>query len=414
MQPSAALAAFAEPLISGRRVVVFGSATSGLAETLIERGARLVHVYDKDLARVAEATARGASRSVSYAPLGQSGVAVRDGAFDVALLENVASYQDPPDVLAKVRRALSARGCALIASPNHEQQRRLCAGQGGEPRSSLGYYDLYDVIAEQFEHTRMFGQAPFVGYAIAEFSPEDEPDVSFDSALVPGGSEEPEWFVAFASHIEMDVEGFMVVQFPMAHTLAGARPAPADLELARASRARDEALQALEQARRELAEERERPQSGEAPRVAELTRETERQAAWIERLEARAAAADERAEQTRQELERERAAAKTAAPTPARSNAEERRDLDQLEELLRERGARIAELEAALRSTERTGEDLLRRITELGRRPAEDVTETLDALSRDNARLTADVAGLRWTVEELENEIEELSQKGAA
>src|SRR5512143_2697022 len=60
LHPSIALAPFVEALVVGRRVAVLGDVSLGLAEALLARGARLVHAYDPDAARVAEVLARRA------------------------------------------------------------------------------------------------------------------------------------------------------------------------------------------------------------------------------------------------------------------------------------------------------------------------------------------------------------------
>src|SRR5262245_31067069 len=86
--PSMVLAAYVEPLARGRRVAVFGDATSGLAERICERGARLCHSFDPDPARAAEALSRlGTPRppSLHHAPLAAD-LGVRDGAFDLCLV----------------------------------------------------------------------------------------------------------------------------------------------------------------------------------------------------------------------------------------------------------------------------------------------------------------------------------------
>jgi hypothetical protein len=414
MEPSAALVAFAEPLLSGRRVVVFGSATSGTAQNLVERGARLVHVYDADLSRVAEATAKGVSRNISYAPLGQSGVMVRDGAFDVGIVENLADCVDFADLLQKLRRALSARGAALIASRNPDLKRALCPS-ASESKVALGYYEMYDAIAEQFDHTRMFGQAPFVGYAVAEFAPDSTPEVAFDSALVPGGSEEPEWFVALASHHQLDVSRFLVVQYPFAHTVVDADQGKLELELQRAGRSRDDALARLERLEAELADAHAGSGSRDATEVAELTRRLDAQSEWVDRLESRAQSAEARAEEVLSELTRERASRQSMAErVPERlPDPEAERDLDALEALLKDRAERVLQLERDLKATERLGEDLVRQLAALRAEPRPTVTaETiareaaLAELVRENATLTADLASLRWTIEELETKLE--------
>src|SRR6185436_12124318 len=87
--PATVLGVHIEPLIHGRRVAILGDATAPLCELLGERGARLVHAYDPDPARAAEALARSASIARAqtasrphYAAF-EGDLGVRDGAFDV-------------------------------------------------------------------------------------------------------------------------------------------------------------------------------------------------------------------------------------------------------------------------------------------------------------------------------------------
>src|SRR5262245_28915694 len=99
LHPSIVLSAYLEPLVRGRRVAILGDATLGLADELGQRGARLIHVYDPDAARVAEALARaapGRSHQIAFALLaGDFGV--RDGAFDAVLVPDLALFDDPGD-----------------------------------------------------------------------------------------------------------------------------------------------------------------------------------------------------------------------------------------------------------------------------------------------------------------------------
>src|SRR5687768_4551091 len=102
LSASAALAAFAEPLCAGRRVLVLGSALSSLPELLLQRGSRLVHVCDPDAARAAQASAASASNKLSFAPLGEGLMALREAAFDVALVENLGAFE-PTRTLRELR-----------------------------------------------------------------------------------------------------------------------------------------------------------------------------------------------------------------------------------------------------------------------------------------------------------------------
>ena len=92
LSASAALAAFAESFASGRRVVVFGNALGTLPDLLLDRGARLVHVCDPDPGRAAQAGARNRSQSLSFAPLGEGPLALREGAFDVAVIDGTWDF----------------------------------------------------------------------------------------------------------------------------------------------------------------------------------------------------------------------------------------------------------------------------------------------------------------------------------
>src|SRR5689334_4654248 len=117
--PALVLGVYGEDLAHGARTAVFGNATLGLAEELVLRGARLVHVYDTDPARVAEANASAHHRSIFYAPLPEGGdLGVRDGAFEFVVIPDLSIFADPAAIMTLVRRIVSPLGSALIASPN--------------------------------------------------------------------------------------------------------------------------------------------------------------------------------------------------------------------------------------------------------------------------------------------------------
>ncbi len=311
IRPSIALAAFAEKFVDGRRVLVFGNALSPFWEQLLERGARLVHVCDSDATRVSEAAARNTSQNVSFAPLGGAGLAVRDGAFDVGFVENLAAYADPSATLHRLKRALSTRGLALVAAPNPDVEDALIACSTDHGRA-LDYYSLYDLVHREFPVVRMAGQMPFVGYSVAELAPSDEPVPNLDAGFVPGGTEEPEWFVAIASHLDVEFDSFLVVQLPHEQLTKGGteRLLREQLRTARsAERSAVERLARLEAEQRKLAEAAERHQKDVdlARQIRLLQEELERKESWILQLEARAATADARADDSDQELEELRA-----------------------------------------------------------------------------------------------------------
>src|SRR5688572_20921902 len=113
LSASAALAAFAEPLCAGRRVLVLGSALSSLPDLLLQRGSRVVHVCDPDAPRAAQAAAASGTSKLSFAPLSDGLLPLREAAFDVALIENLGAFE-PTRTLREVRRVLGQRGVALI------------------------------------------------------------------------------------------------------------------------------------------------------------------------------------------------------------------------------------------------------------------------------------------------------------
>lgn len=229
LHPSIALAPYVEALVVGRRVAVLGDATLGLAEALLARGARLVHAYDPDPARVAEAIARKApafgspaagrpaARGVVHALLGDD-LGVREGAFDAVLVPDLGAFADRVDVIRRAKKLCAHSGAVVVASSNPEAKRRLLGGEG-QSGAAPGYYELFDLLSLQFPAVRMVGQAPFVGYAIVDFAPDREPDVTFDASLM-SGTEEPEIFVAIASERPIGTDAYLVVEVPAADVLA--------------------------------------------------------------------------------------------------------------------------------------------------------------------------------------------------
>src|SRR6186713_2085503 len=185
LEPSIALAAYAEPLASNRRVLVFGNALGSLPLQLLERGARAIHVCDPDALRVSEATARNRSTQISFSSLADSDLSLREGAFDLSLIDHLGTF-DAQSVIRSAKRALGPRGVAVVACPNPEAAFPLLRA-GTKAATSLDYYALYDAVAAEFEHVRMLGQTPFVGYAIADFSASGEPEPALDTSFVPGG-----------------------------------------------------------------------------------------------------------------------------------------------------------------------------------------------------------------------------------
>jgi hypothetical protein len=389
IEPAIVLAAYAEPVINGRRVLFIGPAISALPERLRERGARLVHICDPDPVRLAEATAKNRSRDVSFSSLTDGHFALRDGAFDVCLIED-AGISDPVPLLKKVRRALGPRGVALIASLNPEVRSPLVPHRPSG-QIALDYYALYDAAKAEFEHVRMLGQAPFVGYVVAEFAPDGVPEPSLDTAFLPGGAEEPELFIALASQQPIELDAFAVVQLPYRSVLSGAE---ADGDAVRRARAAEQIARAkLSELEADLAKERQAVGNRDAK---------------LREAETRVFARDAELAALRQELEnknqllkaQDAQIAELSAPpsASAEDDAEAAAELTALEQKLAERGEQIRKLERDLREAERVGKELLRQL------PTADATaappaETSEGLAQKLAKAQADLIATRWALE---------------
>ena len=454
LHPSAVLAAYAEPLVRGRRVAVLGDVSIDLALRLEERGARLIHAYDPDPSRVAEALARAArGGAITYAVLAAD-LGVRDGAFDVVIVADLSVFDDAGEVVRRARRLTGSGGVALFGSPNPAGASLFGARSGRRP--APGYYDLYDLVSLQYSNVTMVGQAPFVGYTVAEFAPESEPSVSVDTSLL-SASEEPEWFIAIGSERDVDLEPYAVIELPTAsfdalpartqavdddraalvETRARLELMGAELEKLRDAKNEDRARREGEHANAASVAARAVALERELEAATEGKRSVERRAQDVER---RAQDADARAHRAVQALgeakqafenERNRAAAlvvelDAARKARARSDAEigalrasvddaatklaahaaraaelEARpgdestaaDVDALERALRERGLRVTELESDLRESERIGRELL---ADLEHARIERVTApaTTEASSKERAPSRADFDAL--------------------
>jgi len=312
LTPGVVLAAYAEPLLDGRRAVVFGNSLSPLAEEMIERGARSVHVCDPTPARAAESAAKNRVRQISIVPLDDADVSVREGAFDVAVVEDLSSSSDASALLKQVRRALSPRGVAFVACPNPDAKRPLLPRTDGGA-AELGYYELYDKVAAEFAEVRMLGQTPFVGYAIVDFAPSEDVDVELDSGFLPTGAEEPEWFIAVGGREAIAFGPFHVVQLP-ASRVVGAGTDDAVAEQLRAARAAEavlgERLASLEADNAKLSAEQRARKAETKERASEAQAELEARNRRLVELESRAAKAESELSEAASALEtlRERTA----------------------------------------------------------------------------------------------------------
>ncbi len=320
LHPSLVLSAYAEPLCRGRRVAILGDATIGLADELIKRGARMVHAYDPNHARTAEAIARlgpGRGHQITIAVLADD-FGVRDGAFDLVILPDLGLFADPGDMLRRTRRLVSPTGAALIVATNAKTEKTRLLPQGNQAPSPVpppGYYELYDLVSLQFSKVRMLGQAPFVGYTVAEFAHRGEPSVSVDTSLLEA-SEEPEHFIAIASDRALMLDPYAVIELPWGEISATLGRAAVDEEsLAEQRLALTEAQTRLALANTELEKLREKQQhearevegrnaasTALSARVLELELEISTRDARIKEIEGRAGDNHVRAERLAQQV----------------------------------------------------------------------------------------------------------------
>lgn len=294
--PSMALAAYLERLVRGRRVAVLGDVTLGFGERLVDRGARLVHVYDPNAARVAEVLARTAThrpRHLTHAVL-EGDLGVRDGAFDVVVIPDLTIFGEPTDALRKMRRLVGTTGVAVVASSNGDAPRRLLDKPGSDKPSTTDYYGLYDLVSLQFPVVRMLGQAPFVGYTLADFGASGELEVSVDTSLLET-TEEPEIFIAIASERKVSLDPFVVVELALADVRKsiGTTTAVVDTAAVTEARAKEAAVHAAREAEHRAALEE---QIARAAKAEERTVELEQRLEKFRDIESRAGDAHVRAE----------------------------------------------------------------------------------------------------------------------
>jgi archaellum component FlaC len=407
-----ALVVVAEPLVAGRRVVVFGDAGSGLAGHLVRAGARLVHVYDCDGAR-AEREAVNQSRGVVVRTLSpEVEFDVREGAFELALIPEFQDVRVIADLSAKVRRLVGPAGVCIAAT-------RSSAADAPE------YYELYDAVSLQFAHVQMLGLLPFGGLTFAELGENEGKGVSVDTQLL-GDVPLPQRFIAIAAQRDTRLDPYTIVQTDTGGASevmlaelrmradesnsrgtsfereaaklrdelgrVQARAGDNDLRTERLSQNLSRLEEELEQHRaralkltRELEEERARSRV----RIEDVERQLMGAASAIEETEARALRAE--AEEQRLSVLAEQAEAKALSYQRELQNqgGGYENELQRFEEVLRDRAKQIQQLEHEIVRRERIVKELLSTLEELGSSQAS--PEQLVALERQCTALVREV-----------------------
>ncbi len=439
---SRALVVLAEALVSGKRVLVVGDARLELDALLAELGARVVHVYDPSLTASPE---RGTVVRPTQVvrPMPEGDFDVRDGAFDLAIVPDVASIDDPAALLARLRRVVGTDGAVMCAASNPDGPHAT-----GTSNASLtmDYYALYDLASLQFENVRMIAAMPFNGLTLAELG-QDEVDsaVRVDTQLA-GERPAPSAFIALASQSDVALDAYTVIeldgQVPVAAMRAPDPEASAALaqeklrvtyleaqleELVAVRASRSVAEEEAKRAHDALDVERERAVRLEreldakrvhvdAPPPAPARRE-EDLAEQLAEAQLRAAALEEGVELAEKtiiiqrdriaeveaafaDLEQARLARSTIPPLEDRGTEE---DVAMLEAKLKERGETIAALEAEIARRDKLVRELVMRLDNPSNGQAdENLATKLDELAVLAARQRSELEARAWQIAELE------------
>jgi hypothetical protein len=434
VHPQHALAVYAESLAADRRVAVLGDSSVGLAERMLDLGARSVQVWDPDEERAGREAER-APYGVVIRALPRDGSDVRPGSLDLALVTDLGVFGDPQGVLAFVRRAVGDRGVAVVAAANRDV--------APADARAFDYYELFDLVAAEFEDVRMVAQLPFFGVALAELGRDEEaPSVSVDTQLAEAGRA-PEAFVAVATRGGTSLEPYAIVELPAPAALEeAADDAGTSAMLARAQ-LEAQALEGqlaemrgrlaqLEQASAAAVEAQSEQIGARSARIAELEVALTDRAAQLAELSAEveemrsAAEAGQVAAAQVEELARradrgERALA-ALEPELLRVGEAHAQEHARYEEALRDRAQAIRTLEVELVRRERMVRELVDALEEnTGRPPApaagEDamaqenllLRQKLDALALELAHREGEAQAAAWSVAELERRVAQAS-----
>jgi len=212
---ASALSIYVEPLATDARVAVLGDASGGFHETLFELGARTVHVFDPDPARVARLSDE-VPRGVSVRIL-RDDLEVRDGAFDLVVVPDLGVLPDPSSLIVRLRRVLDARGTVVAMGRARTDGSPLLRSAADDvfpdlAPATLDYPELYDAFALQFESVTMHGVLPFSGVVFAELGAGDDLAVSVDTRLAD--PDPPGVFVVVAGRDASPLDPYAIVQIP--------------------------------------------------------------------------------------------------------------------------------------------------------------------------------------------------------
>jgi len=217
ISPVAAFVAHAESLISGRRLLLIDSPSSGLSERLLERGARAVHVLDPRAGK-GEPQGAGTSKRIRVDALHQERIAELD--FDTALVADLSSLSNAGSILRSIERHLPEDGCALVACPSDES----VSGLFGVRPGKLSFDGFSALVHDSFESVKLLAQTPFVGMAVVHLDLSAPPEPALDNGFLAGEADELDLYLAICTKHPLgtrDLQEMTIVQLPSRGLTAG-------------------------------------------------------------------------------------------------------------------------------------------------------------------------------------------------
>ena len=204
VHPHQALAVYVESLVAGADVAVLGDASFGMAERLVDLGARTVYVWDPDRTR-ALAEAERATAGVRVLPYSPHDLVARN--LDLVIVPDLGSFDNPADVIARARAMVGDAGVALIRAANRETAEH-------ESDRAFDYYELFDLVAAAFSNVEMVAELAFEGVALVALSEDDEPPAVTVDTQLADGDRVVSAFVAVAGQGDAHVEAYSIVELP--------------------------------------------------------------------------------------------------------------------------------------------------------------------------------------------------------
>jgi hypothetical protein len=192
-----------EAYCAERRCAVIAPGRSTLPRDLLAAGARSVHHYATDAERATWPIR--AERTVLVRDLPTGDFDVREGAFDLVVVESLAALADVPAWLGRFRRLVGASGVFVAGAP------RECGELPGGP--AFGVHELDEIVSVQFAWVDLRGVASFHGLVV---SPIGVAGVVGDFVLHPldDGRAAPEELVVVASQRSRSLEPTLILEVP--------------------------------------------------------------------------------------------------------------------------------------------------------------------------------------------------------